>query len=109
MARGNQRRHAVLIRNLVYLQFTPPAVLVRREAIDLAAEGGRRSQLGGAGPQHVLVVRRGDGGADEWTHPEDPLQLQTTGHATHVRHLDSTDTCGSLHQSGLRFHIYISW
>nr|ACN26214.1 unknown [Zea mays] len=75
MARGNQRRHAVLVQPLVYLQFTPPAVLVRREAIDLAAEGGRRSQLGGAGPQHVLVVRRGDGGADEWTHPEDPVVI----------------------------------
>lgn len=31
-------------------------------------------ELGGAGPQHVLVVGGGDGGADQWAHPEDPLQ-----------------------------------
>jgi hypothetical protein len=43
-------------------------------AVDLAAEGGGRAELGGAGPEDVLVVRGGDGGADEWAHPEDPLQ-----------------------------------
>lgn len=49
----------------------------RRRPADLAtAEGGRRAELGGAGPQHVLVVQGGDGGADEWPHPEDPLQRQ---------------------------------
>jgi hypothetical protein len=31
-------------------------------------------ELGGAGPQHVLVVGGGDGGANQWAHPEDPLQ-----------------------------------
>nr|ACR37658.1 unknown [Zea mays] len=30
-------------------------------------------ELGGAGSQHVLVVGGGDGGADQWAHPEDPL------------------------------------
>ena len=30
-------------------------------------------ELGGAGPQHVLVVGGGDGGADQGAHPEDPL------------------------------------
>lgn len=40
-------------------------------------------ELGGAGPQHVLVVCGGDGGADQWPHPEDPLH--ETGSAISVR------------------------
>jgi len=83
-----------------------PCPAGRREAIDLAAEGGRWPQLGGAGPQHVLVIRRGNGGADEWTHPEDPLQSQTkTGQAIDVRHLNWF--CRSLHQVGCDF-IYMN-
>jgi hypothetical protein len=35
-------------------------------------------ELGGAGPQHVLVVGGGDGGANQWAHPEDPLQEECT-------------------------------
>jgi hypothetical protein len=34
-------------------------------------------ELGGAGPEHVLVVGGGDGGADQRAHPEDPLHKTT--------------------------------
>ena len=71
-------------RPLTYLQVTPPVVHHRDgEAADLAAEGGGGAELGGAGPEDVLVVRGGDGGADEWAHPEDPLQSRTYGSVSH--------------------------
>ena len=37
-----------------------------------------RPELGGAGPEHVLVVRGGDGRADQRAHPEDPLHRNNT-------------------------------
>ena len=49
-----------------YLHFSPAGATG-----DLVAPVG--PELGGAGPQHVLVVGGGDGGADQWPHPEDPL------------------------------------
>lgn len=44
-----------------------------RPDLGVAPEG---PELGGAGPQHVLVVGGGDGGADQRAHPEDPLHKQ---------------------------------
>ena len=115
MARSNQRRRTRSVgihecsgggRPLIYLQFTPPVVSLsggRPSMVDLAAEGGRRSQLGGAGPQHVLVIRRGNGGADEGTHPEDPLQ-------SHRRQDKQSSRCKTFRvsdcSSGLRFYTY---
>uniref|UniRef100_A0A0A9E504 Pip2d n=1 Tax=Arundo donax TaxID=35708 RepID=A0A0A9E504_ARUDO len=62
-------RRALLVR--VYLH-SVTTLRVRPPDLGVAPVG---TELGGAGPEHVLVVSGCDGGADQRAHPEDPLVI----------------------------------